>query len=239
MADTQTAGYYLDSLLAPLAPWMGRDDVTDIYINREQVRPPSDIAGRMADLDEALKLEPENPAALTEKAQILSDQGKYDSAIEVLNRIKTDAGYPDTEIQRAVLMLKAGRPAEGQKLLEAARANANSPSQLNGLCWTKATHDVLLDSALQDCRDALKTLPDNGAYLDSLGMVLLKLRRLDEALDAYNRAIAKGSGAASFMGRAFVYLRKGDRARAETDAAAARKLSPDIDSRFAGYGLKF
>lgn len=28
------AGFYLDSFLAPLAPWLGRKDVTDIYINR-------------------------------------------------------------------------------------------------------------------------------------------------------------------------------------------------------------
>nr|WP_324761523.1 P-type DNA transfer ATPase VirB11 [Porphyrobacter sp. TH134] len=31
MADT---GYYLDSFLAPLAPWLAREDVTDIWINR-------------------------------------------------------------------------------------------------------------------------------------------------------------------------------------------------------------
>lgn len=28
------AGYYLDSFLAPLAPWLSREDVTDIYVNR-------------------------------------------------------------------------------------------------------------------------------------------------------------------------------------------------------------
>ena len=28
------AGYYLDSFLAPLAPWLAREDVTDIWINR-------------------------------------------------------------------------------------------------------------------------------------------------------------------------------------------------------------
>lgn len=27
-------GYYLDNFLAPLAPWLGRDDITDIWINR-------------------------------------------------------------------------------------------------------------------------------------------------------------------------------------------------------------
>lgn len=37
-ADTATdaRGYWLDSLLAPLAPWMAHADVTDIYVNREQ-----------------------------------------------------------------------------------------------------------------------------------------------------------------------------------------------------------
>jgi hypothetical protein len=41
------------------------------------------------------------------------------------------------------------------------------------------------------------------------------------------------------MGRAFVYLRKGDKTHAEADAEAARKLSPDIDDTFAQYGLTF
>jgi len=35
-AASASAGFYLDSLLAPLAPWMARPDVTDIYINRAQ-----------------------------------------------------------------------------------------------------------------------------------------------------------------------------------------------------------
>ena len=29
-----TAGVYLDAYLAPLAPWLTRDDVTDVLINR-------------------------------------------------------------------------------------------------------------------------------------------------------------------------------------------------------------
>jgi len=38
MADTATVpgGFYLDSLLAPLAAWLERPDVTDIYVNRAQ-----------------------------------------------------------------------------------------------------------------------------------------------------------------------------------------------------------
>ena len=32
---TTQAGFWLDSFLAPLAPWLAREDVTDIWINRE------------------------------------------------------------------------------------------------------------------------------------------------------------------------------------------------------------
>ena len=70
-------------------------------------------------------------------------------------------------------------------------------------------------------------------------MSLLKLGRLDEALQAYDKAVASGTGAPSLMGRAFVYLRKGDRAHADADAAAARKMVATIDERFASYGLKW
>jgi len=81
--------------------------------------------------------------------------------------------------------------------------------------------------------------PESGPILDSLGMAFLKLGKLDEALDAYNKAIAKETGADSLMGRAFVYARKGDQAHADADAAAARKIAPEIDEIFADYGLKF
>jgi hypothetical protein len=41
------------------------------------------------------------------------------------------------------------------------------------------------------------------------------------------------------MGRAIAYARKGDQAHANLDRAAAQKLDPGAESRFAGYGVKF
>jgi tetratricopeptide (TPR) repeat protein len=210
-----------------------------VYINRSEVRSKSDMAGRTADIDAALKLEPNNPYALEEKAQLLADRGDYKGAVATLNAIKADPDDHSAELRRAVLLYKGGQRPEAQKLLQSLRSGAKTASDFNGLCWEQATAGILLDSALQDCRDALKINPKSGAILDSLGMVLLKLGKLDEALDAYNQAIAKGTGADSLMGRAFVYLKKGDRAHAEADAAAARKQFADIDSTFARYGLKF
>ena len=109
---------------------------------------------------------------------------------------------------------------------------------LNNLCWSKATANIELNSALDDCRAALKLEPDAGAFLDSLGMVLLRLGRLDEAMAAYDKAIDSRTGAASFMGRAIVRARKGDAVGAEADRASAAKLSTRIEEQFAGYDLR-
>jgi tetratricopeptide (TPR) repeat protein len=212
-----------------------------IYMNRAQVRPRSDLAGRMADLAQALKLDADNSDALSLKATFLSENGEYAKAADVyeqaLKSAPSDSFYLRTK--RAAALYKAARIADATSAFAALEKEADSPTKHNSLCWEKATAGVLLDSALQDCRNALTIRPGNSAYLDSLGMVLLKLGKIDEALDAYNRAIANGSGAASLMGRALIYLRKGNRARAEADAAAARKRNQAIDEVFADYGLKF
>lgn len=210
-----------------------------IYINRAEIRTRSDVAGRRADLDAALKLEPESADALFAKSSLLSETGDYQGALAILDRIKLDHASSWSDLQRAILLHKSDRTAEAQKLFRSARAKATKAVEFNNLCWEKAVAGVMLESALDDCREALKLSPGAGAYLDSLGMVLLKLGRLDEALEAYNQAVAKDTGAATFMGRALVYLRKGDQARAESDAAAARRLHADIDAKFAGYGLSF
>jgi len=210
-----------------------------IYVNRAAVRPPSDYSGRMADLDAALKLEPDNPDALAAKARLLSNRKDYSGALAVLDRMKPDPKDFGAALERAIVLTKAGRTADAQKIFAEVRREMKSPGQLNNLCWNKATAGVMLESAVQDCRDALKPDPGNSQYQDSLGMALLKLGKLDEALEAYNRAIADNRRAASLMGRAFVYWRKGDRERAAEDAAAARKISPKIDEAFAAYGLKF
>ena len=210
-----------------------------IYINRSQARPFADIAARVADLDAALKLEPDNSDALAVKAHLLSRAGDYKHALELLDRIKPDPTNDYREIQRAIVLSKSGRKAEAEKILGARRKSAKTASDFNSLCWSEATNEIELESALQDCREALKRQPDSGPYLDSLGMVLLKLGKLDEALAAYNQAIAKKTGAASLMGRAFVYERQGKHAEATADAAAARRIFPEIDSTFAEYGLKF
>jgi tetratricopeptide (TPR) repeat protein len=209
-----------------------------IFLNRAQSRPFSDHAGRMADLDQALKIEPDNAYALAEKAEQLAVAGKTAEALSFYGRaVQIDSENSAFAIGRAGLLYKTGKTAEAEKLYSEMRGRAKTASDFNSLCWGKAIKGILLDSALADCREALKRQPESAAYLDSLGMVLLRMGKIDEALAVYNNAIAKNSGSASFMGRALVHARKGDKAGAEADRATAILLDPDAEVRFAEYGL--
>jgi tetratricopeptide (TPR) repeat protein len=210
-----------------------------IYINRSQVRPRSDFAGRLADLDEALKLDAHDQDALSVKASLLVEQKRYSEALPLFDQVIRE--HPEgwfTRTRHAVALYLSGRTTEAEKEFSSVRAAAKTPIILNNLCWSKATAGILLESALDDCRAALKAAPDTPAYLDSLAMAQLRRGDLDGALASYNRVLESDKLAASFMGRAIVYARKGDMAKAEADRESARKLSPDVEDQFAQYGLE-
>ena len=212
-----------------------------IYLNRSVVRPPKDYAARMADIDEALKLEPGNAEALGMKASLLMQQRNYSESVAAYDAAlgASDGSDLDFRRGRAVALYKSGKTAEAEKAFVEIRSRSKSAMDLNNLCWDQATADVLLSAAIDECRAAVKLAPDEATYKDSLGMVLLRLGKLDEAVAAYSEAIAKGHPAASYMGRALAYLEKGDTARANADRAEALKRDPNIESRFAEYGLEF
>jgi tetratricopeptide (TPR) repeat protein len=210
-----------------------------VYVNRAQVRPASDIGGQLADLDAALKLEPAMPEALSIKASILAKQHKYTDALALYDRIsKSAADQQWIGVQRAVLLYKAGRISDARQEFALVRSQAKSANEMNSLCWAEGTAGIMLDDAVEECRDAVKQSGGAPQYVDSLGMALLQSGKLDEALAAYDQAIAKAPISASYMGRAIIYARKGDSSRAKVELQAAKKLDAEIEQRFADYGLK-
>jgi tetratricopeptide (TPR) repeat protein len=208
-----------------------------VYVNREQIRPKTDIKNRLADLDTALKIEPGNADALIAKSAVLSDNADYAGALAVLEAVPASAQLA-TRSQRGFLLAKAGRLDEAKKLFEEARATITDPSELNNLCYAKASAAIMLDSALEDCRKALEMSPDVPGFEDSLGFVQLRLGKLDDAIATFTRVLAASPIAASYLGRAIAYAGKGDWAKAEKDRADALKQDPSIEKEFAGYGLK-
>lgn len=210
-----------------------------IYVNRAQVRPTSDVSGQLSDLDEALKLEPGMAEALSIKASILAKGGKYAEALGLFDRMpKSTTDQQWVEIQRAVLLYKAGRVADAKHAFALLRSTAKSPNEMNSICWAEGTAGIMLDDAVEECREAVKQSGGAAQYADSLGMALLQSGKLDDALAAYDQAIAKAPLSASYMGRAIIYARKGDSSRAKAELEQAKKLDAGIEQEFADYGLK-
>jgi tetratricopeptide (TPR) repeat protein len=211
-----------------------------IYLNRAQSRPFTDVSGRLADLDAALKLDANNVGALAEKAEQLAVAGNFKAALTHYDQLKKLV--PDNSyfiVRRAIILYKTGATSEAETLLSAARKDAKTSSDFNNLCWAKATAGILLEEALKDCEEALKLNSGSGQVIDSLAFVKLRTGKLDEAIALYDQAIAKDTGSASYMGQAIAYARKGDSGHAEADREEALRLDPDAVTRFAEYGLKF
>lgn len=211
-----------------------------IYLNRALGRPKRDVAGRRADIQAALALEPALDEARMADAALRMENGDFPGAIAIYSAVIAHA--PDRAEplnSRGIAYARAGDAARADRDFAAARAKATEPGTLNGMCWDKATAGVALASALADCDAALRKTPDIAAYLDSRALVLLRLGRLDEAIAAYDRALASAPAMSSALfGRAVAWARKGNKDKADADAAAALRANADVEAEFAGYGVK-
>lgn len=211
-----------------------------IYLNRRQSRATADEKGRQADLEAALKLDPTLPEAVGEKARQQTDAGDFAGAVAslspALDKVPDDVGLL---LQRGVAYARQGDAARANIDFAKASEHAIEPSALNELCWAKGLAGVALESALADCNAALAKEPLSSNYLDSRGLVLLRLGKLDDAIADYGRALSiDPEKPTSLYGRAIAWARKGDRKRSERDSAAAVKLLPGIRLQFERFGLE-
>ncbi|WP_206241010.1 DUF3857 domain-containing protein [Novosphingobium terrae] len=210
-----------------------------IYINRYDIRPKSDLAGRQSDIDAALRLEPASLEGQAAKAHLQGEQGNWHDAVETLSALVTR--YParyDLLLRRGIAYAKAGDGPAADKDFAEAHAHTQGAQPLNNLCWTKAIAGVGLNRALAECNAALVLSPGALDIQDSRALVLLRLGRVDEALEAYNMILAKApTQAGSLYGRAVAEERKGNAAAAARDAAAALKANPGEEEAFASYGM--
>lgn len=210
-----------------------------VYINRSQVRPSSDVEGRIADLDEALKLEPDNVDALTEKARQLVLKGDYAPAVQLYDRARTIDPDPENSaisLGKALALYRSGRRQEAGALIEAERKRAKSGRDFDSLCWAEATGDMFAGTGLADCQQALSVDPKSRR--DNIALALLRLNRLDEAVVEFNTVIGQSHSAYGYFGRSIAFSRQGKSAEAAADRAEALRLNPDEEGIFQEYGLK-
>jgi tetratricopeptide (TPR) repeat protein len=133
--------------------------------------------------------------ALLEVAEFYQQAKRYGDAEQVL----ADARKVQPKDLRALFLL--GAVLERQKRHDAAEAvfrealgvEPDSAPVLNYLGYMNADRGVRLEEALTLIERAVAIDPENGAYLDSLGWALFRLKRFDQAEEHLRRAVSKGS----------------------------------------------
>lgn len=197
----------------------------------------------VADLDAALRLDPKNLEALLLRAQLRHD--RKDTAGVAADIAAARQLAPPGSMQSysvASFYIATDQPAAALPLLNdwirAHGADAALGNALNERCWALALANQSLDDALRDCRKAIRRDGERPSYLDSLGLVYLRMGNDAEAIKAYRQALAQAPRAAwSHYGLGLAESRSGQVDAGKAELAAARAIDKTIDARAAKFGL--
>jgi len=150
-----------------------------------------DVDGAFKLLDDFAAASPSNAVDVVAlKAQLLISLDRYDEGLALFD--KAIEYRPDNEnmiLGRAELLLRIGRIDEALVgYRQAIKRWPDSATALNALGYTLADRTDQYKEAEKLIRKALKIDPKSAAIIDSLGWVLYKLGRHEEALHELQRA---------------------------------------------------
>jgi clan AA aspartic protease (TIGR02281 family) len=219
-------------------------DQADYYASRAKaywtVR-QSDAA--LTDLNKALSLDPKNLDALLLRARLHFSHKDLASAETDMTAASPLVPAGSTQARSiASMYIELGQPGQALPFLDdwirLHDNDVNLGSALNERCWARALSNQMLDDALSDCRKAIKRNGEVPAYLDSLGLVQLRLGNYSESIKAYQQAVAKLSRSAwTRYGLGVAEIRNGQTDAGNADLAAARAIDSHIDARAGKFGL--
>jgi tetratricopeptide (TPR) repeat protein len=197
----------------------------------------------MSDFNEALRLDPDDVETRLARARlhltgrdVASARGDLDAADKVA---PTQA---NTRLEMAHLYMGLGLPeaalVQFSQWIDAHGQDINLSVALNGRCRARALLGIDLKKALKDCDSAVKSKPESADYLDSRGLVHLRLGELDRALADYDAALRiRPKNAWSLYGRGLIRLRRAESDAGNSDIAAAKAIRPSIEEDAKRYGV--
>jgi clan AA aspartic protease (TIGR02281 family) len=196
-----------------------------------------------ADLDKSLSLDPKNVDALLMRAESrLRHKDRTGALADVTAAGALVPAGSRQARQTAALYIQLDQPAAALPFLDdwirMHSSDAMLGSALNTRCWARSLSNQMLDDALSDCHKAIRRDGENPAYLDSLGLVQLRLGHYSDSIKAYQEAVAKNPRSAwSRYGLGLAEIHNGQIDAGNADLAAARAIDSGIGARAAKYGL--
>jgi TonB family protein len=158
-----------------------------------------------------------------------------DNAIQALDEaIRLQPTLPILYIDRGAAYQSKGEPHKA--LADFNRAIQLDPKSARAYCDRAILEEVLLrepSKALADYNEAIRLAPDFQRAYFNRGTYFLEQHSYERAIADYSRAIQLIPDLGAYGARAYAYAKKGDRARAATDATAAIKLKPTSGNNLA------
>lgn len=163
------------------------------------------------------------------EGEVLTEAKQYDRAFQHYSQ--SLEAYPDSVdllYSRAMVAEKLDKlDILEQDLRTILKADPNNADALNALGYTLADRTNRLDEAHTLIKQALQLKPNDGPVMDSMGWVLYKMGRSEEALKYLTRAyhILRDSEVAAHLGE--VYWSLGDKTKARAIWGEAAKRDPN------------
>jgi tetratricopeptide (TPR) repeat protein len=162
-------------------------------------------------LNELQSLDPGQEDIYLTKSYFYEEDNQWDRAIQTLQAGLTKVRRPaEIHFRLAVLYEKQNNRAGSiEQIKKVLKLDPNNPDAQNFLGYTYAENGVNLDEAEQLIRAALRTKPDSGPIIDSLGWVLYKKGQYDQAvvqLERAHRIMPQDATVAEHLGDAYFKL---------------------------------
>lgn len=229
--------------LADLTSAIAIEANAERYLRRAKIHSDmGNVAGAEADAEAARALDPSSETVIERVAYYKAEQGSLAAALALIDeRIAlggdTKASFRE---EKASLLGEFGDPDGALSLLKELIADKpGSPSLLNSQCWTKAIHNIMLDSALKDCTRAIELSSDTSAILHSRALVWYRLGKYDDALADLDASLADNPKLSdSHFLRAIVLKRLMRDKEALRERAVAVQLDPSVERTYQRYGFR-
>jgi tetratricopeptide (TPR) repeat protein/predicted aspartyl protease len=197
----------------------------------------------VGDFDQVLKLKADDVPALVARASVHLRGPMREAAIADLDAASRAAAAQDDIRLRIGFMYSSVKlfPQainEYDKWIAAHEFDVFLPDARNARCRARALLGTELDKALADCNAAVKARRTAADFLDSRGLVHLRMGALDKAIADYDESLKLNPRDAwSLYGRGLARLRKGQTSAGQADLAAAAAVYPKIQDEAAHYSL--
>lgn len=199
-----------------------------------------DLNGALADYKEIESLDPTGKT-YADQIEVLALLGRTDEGLALAQDYR---GFGRNEMAEDIVMSAAmgwsGRAAKGLQLLKDRRAVRPGDGRLlNAICWHAGIWDLVDETELVTCTQAVERASYSPSVLDSRALAHFRMGNLAKAKEDLDAALLLEPGLSeSRLLRGIVRLAQGDK-KGRDDVKLALAIEPSLEANYKKWGLTF